>query len=392
MARDTDAAVASVERSAKSELGYSLIDADSHMLEPFGMWAERMDKRYRDEAPRVVMDYKGKSGKWAVFEGFSMLISRKADGPAESNEGGGGFDPEKRRGGWDPAARLKDMATDGVSATVLYPTYGLHMFGTPKEGLQHALFSAYNDWLSEFCRHDPRRFAGLGLVPLFDIDKGVGELQRCRKLGLKGALIWGMPPENKPYSMTEYDRLWAAAQDLNMPLHLHLGTYASENRFLSPEHAGNWGMIYTEMIASNTNLQRSLMHLIFGGVFERFPNLKIVLGEADFGWVPSAMERADRYYGNRIRRGHDLKLGMLPSEYIKKQVWHTFITDLFGVKTYSLAGLAGRIMWSTDYPHDACTFPNSLEIMKKGFAGVPVEDRRKILHDNVKDLYGFEDL
>ena len=337
--------------------GYSLIDADSHMLEPFGMWAERMDAKFRDDAPRVVMDYKGKPGKWAVFDTFSMLISRDKD---------------------------------GVAATVLYPTYGLHMFGSKKEDLQRALFSAYNDWLSEFCGHAPRAFAGLGMVSLFDVDLAVRELERCRKLGLRGALIWGLPPETKPYFVPEYDKLWRAAESLDMPLHLHLGTSAKENNFLSPEHAGNWGLIYCEMINSNASLQRSLLHIIFSGVLDRFPKLRLVMGEADIAWVPAMMQRADRYYGVRTRRGHDLNLAMLPSEYVRRHVWHTFITDAFGVKTQGMAGLTERIMWSTDYPHDACTFPNSRQIMGENLAGVSEADRRKIVHDNVKSLYGFE--
>jgi predicted TIM-barrel fold metal-dependent hydrolase len=377
--------------AANNAAEYSLIDADSHMLEPFGMWSERMDARFRDDAPRVVMDYKGKPGKWAVFDTFSMLISRDKDGAAETNEGGGGFDPEKRKGGWDPATRLKDMAADGVAATVLYPTHGLHMFGTKKEDLQRALFDAYNGWLSEFCSYAPKAFAGLGMVSLFDIDQGVKDLEQCRKRGLRGALIWGLPPEAKPYFLPAYDKLWRAAEALDMPLHLHLGTYAKENSFLSPEHAGNWGLIYCEMISSNASLQRSLLHIIFSGVFDRFPKLKLVLGEADIAWVPAMMQRADRYYGVRKRRGHNLELSMLPSEYVKRHVWHTFITDAFGVKTQGMAGLTERIMWSTDYPHDACTFPNSRQIMGENLAGVSEADRRKIVHDNVKSLYGFGD-
>ena len=103
-------------------------------------------------------------------------------------------------GGWNPAERLKDMELDGIDAAVLYTTMGFVLFWLEDADFQHDCFRVYNDWLAGFCRHAPARLAGLALISLFDIDRASRELQRCAKMGLKGALIWAAPPEDRPYS------------------------------------------------------------------------------------------------------------------------------------------------------------------------------------------------
>ena len=90
--------------------------------------------------------------------------------------------------------------------------------------MQRALFRAYNDWLADFCRYNPRRLIGLALISLEDIKAAVQELERCMKLGLKGAMISVLPDGEKQYDNPVYDPFWAAAQDFDIPLSLHLAT------------------------------------------------------------------------------------------------------------------------------------------------------------------------
>jgi predicted TIM-barrel fold metal-dependent hydrolase len=135
-------------------------------------------------------------------------------------------------------------------------------------------------------------------------------------------------------------------------------------------------------------VQNSLLTLIFSGVLERFPRLKIVSAEADIAWVPHVLERADKYF-RRFKQGYGVSFSLKPSEYFRRQCYATFIDDPLGVKTYHHMGSADNFMWSTDYPHQASTFPNSREFVEKTFAGVPEEDKRKIVCDNAAKLYGF---
>ena len=380
-------AEAAAERKTKTGLDYTIIDADAHMAEPPELWQERVDRRFRDQAPRLLHEFKGQKGMWLTFEDVTVRFAT----PGKQ----GGSTTMQRPGGYDPAERLKDMEIDGVVAAVLYTTHGFYVFGTRKAELQEALFKAYNDWLAEFCGHAPERFAGLGLVSLYDVEKGAAELERCAKIGLKGAMIWGAPPDDgQPYSSPIYEKLWAAAEALNMPLALHTNTRPKKRDYYAAEQGQgtNFAPQYTTMVMNQSALQESVLQMTYGGVFERFPGLKVICAEGDVGWMPPLMQRADTYYASSTRRGHDLKMKMKPSEYIRRNVWMSFITDPLGLKTYREGDIADRIMWSTDYPHPACFFPNSIAVFKKDFVGVPEADKKKIVHDNVAALFGFKNL
>lgn len=356
-----------------------IIDADSHMSEPYDLWQERIDKRFRDDAPRVVENYKGGKGLFWVFEDVVQRINSDRPGAAQEME---------RPGGWDPAERLKDMAIDGIDATVLYSTRALTLYSSQNPELQEACFKVYNDWLAEFCSYAPERFAGLALIALWDVERGIRELERTRKLGLRGGQIWAIPPDQLPhYNNPIYDPFWAAAQDLDVPISLHLNT--GGNKRGAYKDADQFSRIYTRMVMAQSEVQTSLLEMIFGGVLSRFPRLKLVSAEGDMAWIPGLLARADKYYASRTRRGHQFNLEMTPSEYFKRNVWATFIKDPVGLKTYREGDWTDRICWSTDYPHPACFFPHSRDILEQDFVGVSEQDRRKIVYQNARNLYGF---
>jgi predicted TIM-barrel fold metal-dependent hydrolase len=267
----------------------------------------------------------------------------------------------------------------------LYTTFGFVLFQIEDAALQEACFRVYNDWLAEFCSYAPKQFAGLALIPLFDVERGRQELERCRKMGLRGALIWASPPEDQPYSLPLYDSFWAAAQELAMPLSLHLAT---GRRKESRIDESNMTEFWVNLVARPHEIQHSFLTLIFAGVLERFPRLKFVSAENDISWAPHLFERADKYF-RRFKQGYTAALSLRPSEYFRRQLYATFIDDPMGLKTYHLTGGADNFMWSTDYPHQASTFPRTQEFVEREFQGVPEGDKKKILRDNAAQLYGF---
>ena len=204
-----------------------LISADSHVNEPADLWVERIEKEFRDRAPRVVENLPGqRPGSYLILEGVPPIHMAQGIGAGKKPEELPKFFEEStykdaRPGGWDPAERIKDMDLDGVEADVIYTTMGFRVFWLEDEALQRACFRAYNDWLGEYCSYAPNRLAGLALIPLYDVEEGIKELRRCAKLGLKGAMIWCSPPQDRPYSSSTYDPFWAEAQELDMPLSLH---------------------------------------------------------------------------------------------------------------------------------------------------------------------------
>jgi predicted TIM-barrel fold metal-dependent hydrolase len=264
------------------------------------------------------------------------------------------------------------------------------LFSLDDAELQAACFKAYNDWLAEFCKHDPNRLIGVALISLEDIADGTRELQRVAGLGLKGAMIWGATPADKPFWHHMYDPFWAAAAETGLPLSLHLitsGRRASkprdENRARPAD--SSFTRPYMNMIHE---VQRSFTDIVLGGVMMRFPKLKIVSAENDTGWLPHYMYRLDHAFEKwGVQMAEPLE--MKPSEYIRRQLWATFQDDPIGPMTWRFFG-EDNYMWASDFPHTDSTWPHSQEVIAKNFAGVPKKVTKKITCDNAAKLYGIK--
>ena len=360
-----------------------IVSADSHMTEPGNLWVERLDVKYRDSAPRVVKNEKDR-GPAYLFVGPQMhplavagLFSAGKKGEALREHMKHGYEAA-RPGGWDPVERLKDQDLDGVAAEVLYSSMGIALFGMKEVELQLACIKVYNDWLAEFCKHDPQRLVGIGLYSL-DALPDVSEIERCARAGLKGILILASDTFETPYSDARFDPLWRICSDLNLPVSLHKPLVS--------------GMSSTAAMPTPADLQIYVIHiveqcmtrLVYGGVLERFPKLKIVSAENDVGWVPNWVHRLDHVYSMMPMRD---KVPLLPSEYVRRHVWATFQDDPLGPATWKFFG-ADNYMWASDFPHTDSTFPNSRRVITENFAGVPDDIRGKIVCENANRLYSL---
>jgi predicted TIM-barrel fold metal-dependent hydrolase len=294
--------------------------------------------------------------------------------------------------GWDPVERIKDQDVDGVAAEVLYTTFAMPLFRLPDADLQRACFKVYNDWVAEFRTHNPRRFHPIGLISLEDLDAGVKELERCVKLGLKGAQIWGGAPADRPFWTEEYDPLWTVAQDARIPISLQLGTGkgtgVSDQAKISrtgkrpPFMTRNYVNAIQEVQRSFTDTD-----IILGGVLERFPKLILVSAENDSGWFPHYIYRLDHAY-DKFNDMSDEPLPLKPSVYIRRQVMVTFQDDPIGPMTSHFFG-EDNYMWASDFPHSDSTWPNSRKVIEREFSGVPDQTRDKIVYRNAAKLYGI---
>jgi predicted TIM-barrel fold metal-dependent hydrolase len=372
-----------------------IISADSHMMEPPDLWTERLDRKWGDRAPKVIKsEAKGQFlfvapdiPPFPVAGGFAAGRSgeelKAFLGNANKDEGYKAARPS----GWDPVERIKDQDIDGVQAEILYTTLGMPLFGLHDTDLQRACFRVYNDWVAEFASHDPRRFHAIALISLEDIEEGARELERAAKLGLKGAMIWGAPPVEKPYWQKVYDRFWATAQDLQMPLSLHVITGKKPPRNeeeRKKQRTDDPGFIRGYMNILH-EVQRSLTDIISGGVLMRFPRLKLVSAENDAGWIPHYMYRLDHAFekfGVMMREPLDMK----PSEYIRRNLWATFQDDPIGPMLFRFFG-EDNFMWASDFPHTDSTWPHSLRVIERDFEQVPDSVKQKIIRDNAAKLY-----
>jgi predicted TIM-barrel fold metal-dependent hydrolase len=367
---------------------YRLISADSHVSEPPDLWVERVDRKYRDRAPRLAINPPGRQGAYFLYEGYEphpigigLAAGKSPEELAEFLTKGTYADA--RPGGWDPAERLKDNELDGVEADVLYTTLGFRIFWLKDAGLQQECFRVYNDWLAEYCSYAPERMAGLALISLYDPQQGAQELRRCAKMGLKGGMIWCSPPEEQPYRSDVYDPFWATAQELQMPISLHAITgMGRESQWdFGPKER------YMRATVLPHEVERSFSVLIFSGVLERFPTLQIVSAENNCGWMPYYFQRMDRVF-ERSRFASGFELSLKPSEYFQRQMYCTYIDDYIGVANRHFIGV-DKLMWSSDYPHQASSWPHSQEVVERDFKDASPEDRFKITRANVAKLYGF---
>jgi predicted TIM-barrel fold metal-dependent hydrolase len=371
---------------------YRLISSDSHVYEPQDLWTSRMPAPFQDRAPHLISR---EDGDWWYCDG------RKVTGTAAGSQTGRRFEePDAlsrtdrfthiRLGGYLPDARIKDMDLDGVTAEVVYPTVGFVLYNVVRDGeLLSACFRAYNDWIAEFCNAYPQRLKGVALINLDDVQDGIAELQRARRLGLVGALIPAYPWLDRPYSSAEYTPFWAAAQDLGMPLGLHIAT----NR-PGPDQLHGFQNVDTLTPAFLTNtdhwVRMSLADMIFAGVFERYPQLRVGTVEQELSWIPHFLDRLDYTYTQRARRDywHRFQGAMLPSDFFRQNVFCSFQEDVMGIRDRAIIGVE-NLMWGSDYPHQESTWPKSREILDQILVDVPEDEKVLIAGENVARLYQF---
>ena len=362
--------------------------ADSHIIEPGDLWQQRVPKRFRDRAPRVVDSVdslRGKvDGEWMVCEGLvpqrvAGFAAADVEDPRERIRADERGYAEIRRGGWDPAARLADQDIDGVEFEVLYPSMALPMFGIEDSELQYAVFAAYNDWIAEYAAHDRSRLLGVGMVCLDNIDRAVEELERIARLGLGGALI-AVDPGRPSYGSGRYDRVWAAASALGLPLSMHILTSRDGAGYHRLPFLMTW-------MGHGHPVQLSITAMLVSGVFHRHPDLKVVSVENDIGWIPHYLYKLGQAFDQfRYMVGYDAPES--PRDYFHRNVWFTFQDDPIGVQHLETIG-THRVMWGSDYPHGDSTWPDSRKTIERNFVGKPEEAVQLVTSDNVAALYGL---
>jgi len=366
-----------------------IISSDSHVFEPPDLWMKRIDARFRDRAPRIqrVGDVDHLVVEERTIAGIGLISNAGARFEAPETISDHARFEDVHRGGWDPDEHLRDMRIDGVAGEVLYPSQGLFYFKVVDSGLMSAIFRAYNDWLAEFCRVDPARLKGIAMINLDDVRDGVAELERAARLGLVGAMIAEYPPDDRRYDSAEYEPFWAAAQDLGMPLSLHTATRRlGINAGAAPHTIRDASRRATKAFLPAI----SLCDMIFSGVFERHPRLKVAVVEFELAWAPHLINTTNYTYHERHEEAmYRFKDGLRPSDFFHRNVSLSFQEDAVGIRLRDIIGV-DAMMWGSDYPHSESTFPRSREILDRILAGVPADERAKIVGLNAARLYGFD--
>jgi len=369
---------------------YLVISSDCHAGLPPERYRDYVDPQYReifDAALPIQLE--------ATREAAEKFLI--ADINAEWRKGR----EQQLTGAWDHDERVRVLDADGIAGEIIFPDGITEMnmppFGAglslPTEGidpnLQWAGARAHNRWLAEFCQMAPERRAGVAITPiLWDVDEAVKEVRWAHEKGLRGILIPTLWGKLDAYHHPRYEPIWSACEELDMVVHLHSGAAPMQDY---GEHEGMMGIYITEVVWWSA---RPLAFLIWGGVFERHPRLKLAITESTTIWVPEALQLMDfRYsetpYAAKLGdyRSH---LSMKPSEYFRRNVF--LGASCMPRREAELRREIGleNIMWGSDYPHPEGSWPTTREQMVDAFHGIPEDELAAMLGGNAVRCYGFD--
>jgi predicted TIM-barrel fold metal-dependent hydrolase len=365
---------------------------DSHVVEAREVF-EGLEDRFGSRAPRIEHGWKGRPGDWLILpDMFPVPVGRlgiaghRLDDPKTGERiarGYAGLNP----GVVDPHIRLDDQAADGICGEVMYPSLNMFTFAIPDRDVVAAVFERHNDWVLDYCSAAPARLVGIGCLGLPDVETALGEMRRAANRGVRGFAIPAHVDPARPYDHPDYEPFWAAAQDMGVPLTMHIFTGTSLDGGLPP----HWGAPATGIkgyTLAHATVVNTMIDLICGGVCERFPLLRFVLAEFDTGWVAQCIHRLDHATYRSPRHAVDY-LTMKPSDYFHRNFAVTFEDDEAGVLTRHLVGI-DNLLWGNDYPHHDSIWPHSMETLDKIFAGVPDAERERMCFTNAVQLYDID--
>jgi len=349
-----------------------LVSADSHVTLTHDAIKQRLPSKlhadYDDAVTAVgggVAIRQGQNSMPKGFEGVRHAIGRP--GTRDGNE------------------RLKDMDEDGVDVEVLYCEFSAFRYlYLIKNGWREAT-RAFNDSLVDFASADPQRLVASYQIPIHDIDIAVDEVSRVASLGGKSLQLPVYPIElgAPDYYDRVYDPLWAAIQDTGLPACFHIGLAPIPYYKGEPPQFSQGTM--QPMSGMFTSVQYG--HFILSGIFERFPKLKTVWVEPGVGWIPWWIFHLDEM---ALRRNYPFdQITEAPSFYYRRNMFVTFIHEPFAVHNLRYEIGVENMMWSTDYPHPACTWPDSRSLVEEEFAGIPEAERQLIVGGNAERVWAL---
>jgi predicted TIM-barrel fold metal-dependent hydrolase len=365
-----------------------LISVDDHVIEHERVWVDRLPAAYQEQGPKVV-ELEGGTQAWS-FEG-RIVPTIGLNAVAGKDPKDFGLDPvrfdEMLPGCYDVKARLADMDLDGVHAQLCFPSFpgfaGSTLFAADDKALAAACVVAWNDFiLDEWCAAAPDRFIPMVMVPFWDVDACVAEVQRTATKGAKAITFIEAPHRLglPSYHTDHWDPLLAAAQDASMPLCLHFGTGGA------PDVASDANFAVA-IALFGMNSQFTAVDLLLSPVFHKFPRLKVALSEGGIGWMPYVLERVD-YTWERHRYYTGVNPDVRPSDLFRDHIFGCFIADSAGVAVRDLIGV-DNIMFEGDYPHSDSNFPASRKKLAEVLHDVPDAEARKIAEDNARRVFEF---
>jgi predicted TIM-barrel fold metal-dependent hydrolase len=389
-----------------------IISVDDHVVEPPHLFSTWLPKKFHDAAPRIE---RHGLGELKFVGGTSYQITYDEAGPKadcwiyedlivphKRHVAAVGFDrddmglvpityDEMRPGCYDPQARLEDMDVNWVDASLCFPTFprfcGQTFAEAKDKDLALACVQAYNDWMvEEWCGDSGGRLIPLCLIPLWDIDLAVAEIQRNAARGVHAVCFSEIPPHlGLPSIHSGYwDPFFAACSDTATTVNMHIGS-SSRMPATSPDAPAA-----VQATLSFGNAMSSLSDFLFSGVLVRNPNLRLAYSEGQIGWLPYILERADDVWvQHRAWAGVKDIVPDPPSSYFYRQVYGCFFRDQHGLDSIDKVGV-DNVTFETDYPHTDSTWPDTKKIAEELMGDLPQDVVDKICRRNAIKMLSLD--
>src|SRR5215813_3074934 len=369
---------------------YNIIDADGHILEPVDIWDKYIDPKYRERQPRMIVDTDGKE---------RLLVEGKILGSPKGLGLIGGIGArqgtvddvtmkyvEGRKGGFDPHARIPDMDLDGIDAAFLYPSIGLFSGAVDDPGLAAAMCRAYNRWLADYCRPYPDRLFGVAMLPMQSIPLAIEEMRFAREaLGMHGGFLRPNPYHGKKMiSDPMYAPFWTMAEALDFSIGFHEGSTnamptVGVDRFEEDRAARH-------MISHTMEMMLVALSVIWGGVVDRHPRLRVAFLESGGGWIAPWLDRMDRHFDDK--GFNDTAPKMRPSELFQRNCWISFepVENSIAV----LADYIGphKVLCAIPYPHPVASTPAAPQMLRDRLGPLSTEAKHQVLAGGALGFYG----
>jgi predicted TIM-barrel fold metal-dependent hydrolase len=366
-----------------------IVDADGHVCEPADLWERGLPDDLAERGIRL--RWNESTGYDECFLEDRIVTDRGLVGLGNAGEtfadfGRGRHYEDLNPAGFDPQARVEVLDSEGIDLSVMYPGMGLKLGGIQDPELAVASCALYNDWITQWCSVAPDRLKGVGALPMQDPDEAAREVHRIRDRGLVGGFCRPNAYGDRPFHHPAYTPVWEALEETGLPLGLHIAGL--------PDMPGA-SKLMMHLMAPGTHhalipvidQMMTLSNLVYGGVLERHPGLKVAVLESGGGWIAHWMDRLNEFEESYSWAAAPMTMNA--EAYFRRQCWISFDP---GERTPAVLGpIAGadRFIWASDFPHNDAKYPGVVDELREHNADLPDDARAGLFGLNALDLYGL---
>ena len=367
-----------------------VIDADGHVCEPADLWTANLPFALRDQAIRL--RWNEASGYDECFVEDRIATDRGLVGLGNAGEdfvdfGRGRHYEALNPAGFDPLERVKVLDAEGIDVSVMYPGLGLKLGGIVDRELAVASCQVYNDWIAQWCAQAPDRLVGVGALPMQDPRRAADEVRRIAALGLRAGFARPNAYNDRHLHHRAYTPVWEALCEVDLPIAFHPagladmpGAGRALTHLMAPGTHHALILLFDEMM--------TLSNLVYGGVLERFPDLKVAILECGGGWIAHWMDRLDEFLESYSWATGGLSL--TPREYFQRQCWISFDPGEITAKVLAPIVGADRFVWASDFPHSDAKYPGVVDELRESSEGMEPAARAALFGTNALTMYGMQ--